>query len=43
MGKTYRDKPAKERQIVIEKRERGEHRKMSPYSRPKQKDWNYNN
>ena len=33
MGKTYRDRPAKERQIVIKKYERGEHRRMEPYNR----------
>lgn len=33
MGKTYRDRPAKERQIEIKKHERGDHRKMDPYNR----------
>lgn len=33
MGKTYRDRPAKERQIAIQKHERGDHRKMNPYNR----------
>lgn len=33
MSKTYRDRPAKERQITIKKHERGSHRRMDPYSR----------
>lgn len=33
MGKTYRDRPAKERQITIRKHERGDHRRMDPYKR----------
>lgn len=33
MGKTYRDRPAKQRDIAIKKMERGNHRKMNPYRR----------
>lgn len=39
MGKTWRDKPSKERQIIIKKHERGDHRKMEPYVRSKASDW----
>lgn len=40
MGKTYRDRPAKERWIVIKKHERGDHHKMDPYRRTsKQSSW----
>lgn len=35
MGKTYRNKPAKEREIEIKKKQRGDHRKMEPYKRTK--------
>jgi hypothetical protein len=37
MGKTYKDKPAKEREIAIKKAERGSHRRMEPYKR--EKNW----
>lgn len=33
MGKTYRDKPSKHREIERMKIERGEHRRMQPYHR----------
>ncbi len=33
MGKTYRDRPAKERDIIIKKHQRGDHRKMDAYKR----------
>lgn len=33
MGKTYRDKPAKARDIAIKKEARGDHRKMEPQLR----------
>ena len=33
MGRTYRDRPAKQRDIAIKKAERGDHRKMDPYHR----------
>lgn len=39
MSKTWRDKPAKERQVVVSKHERGEHRKMDPYVRARSKNW----
>lgn len=41
MGKTYRDRPAKQRDIVIKKHERGEHRRMDPYQRPHNKRSNW--
>lgn len=43
MGKTFRDRPAVERQIQIRKHERGEHRKMSPYRRSEEKRSNWDN
>lgn len=33
MGKTWRDKPAKRRDIEIQKQERGDKRHMEPYNR----------
>lgn len=33
MGKTWRDKPAKKRDIEIQKHERGNKRHMEPYNR----------
>lgn len=41
MGKTYRDRPAKQRDIAIKKHERGDHRKMDPYRREhgKRSNW----
>lgn len=39
MSKTYRDKPAKEREIFIKKHERGDRRKMDPYSRKRNNSW----
>lgn len=38
MSKTYRDRPSKERQIVIQKHERGSHRRMEPYVRKGRKE-----
>jgi len=37
MGKTWHDSPAKKRDAAIHKAERGDHRKMVPYSRAKQR------
>ena len=37
MGKTYRDNPAKKREIEFKKHERGDHRKMDPYNRANMK------
>ena len=39
MSHTYRNKPAKEREIEILKKERGNKRRMTPYKRSKQQDW----
>lgn len=41
MGKTFRDRPANERQIVVKKHEKGKHRKMDPYNRKqaRRSDW----
>lgn len=33
MSKSWRDRPSKERDIVVKKSERGSHRKMDPYKR----------
>lgn len=33
MSKSWRDRPSKERDIVVKKAERGDHRKMNPYKR----------
>lgn len=35
MGKTYHDNPSRKKQINIEKSERGEKRRMTPYKRTK--------
>lgn len=35
MSKSWRDKPANERDIVIKKVKRGNHRHMDPYKRDK--------
>jgi len=39
MSKSYRDRPPKERELVIKKSERGDHRKMDPYKRINKKSW----
>lgn len=39
MSKTYRDRPAKQRDIMVKKHERGDHKKMEPYRRNKKNDW----
>lgn len=39
MGKTFRDKPAKEREITVKKHERGSKRHMDPYVRQKRNTW----
>lgn len=39
MGRSWRDKPIKERQIEIQKHNRGSHRRMDPYVRAKSKSW----
>lgn len=41
MGKTYRDRPARERQLIIKKHERGIHKKMDPYRRTSAKRSNW--
>jgi hypothetical protein len=33
MSKSYRDRPVKEREIVVKKASKGDHRKMEPYKR----------
>jgi hypothetical protein len=33
MSKSWRDRPVKERENVVKKAERGDHRKMEPYKR----------
>ena len=45
MGKTWRDRPSKRRDIENKKHERGDRRKMEPYSRAAsaqsiRDDWN---
>jgi len=42
MGKTYRDRPEKKREIIVKKHERGDHHKMDPYHRSnaKRSSWN---
>ena len=37
MGRTYRDNPAKKREIEFKKHERGDHRKTDPYNRANMK------
>ena len=39
MSKSWRNSPAKEREIIVKKAERGSHRRMDPYVRSKQKSW----
>lgn len=39
MSKSWRDRPLKEREITVKKAERGDHRRMEPYVRARNKSW----